>query len=44
MDPRREFVLPSAGVGQPWQFVFVGRCAKASILLPLANTSSGRKS
>ena len=21
MDPRREFVLPSAGVGQPWQIV-----------------------
>ena len=20
-DPRREFVLPSAGVGQPWQIV-----------------------
>ena len=37
MDPRREFVLPSAGVGQPWQFVFVGRCAKVSTLLPLAN-------
>ena len=43
MDPRREFVLPSAAVGQPWQIVFVGRCANLSALLPLANIPNPAK-
>ena len=40
MDPRREFVLPSAGVGQPGKSFCAGRCANTSILLPLANPAS----